>query len=337
MKLALITDAWFPQINGVVTTLRTTTEELRKFGHVVETITPDQFANWPCPSYPEIRLALGCGRKLNQRLDQFKPEAIHIATEGPLGLAARKYCKKNGLPYTTSFHTRFAEYVQVRTGHLLALGYSYLRWFHGGSHRMMVATPSLLDELTGRGFKNAVLWSRGVDTDIFSPRDKSYLPGERPLMLYTGRVAPEKNVESFLKLDLPGTKYIVGDGPQRAELESQFPNARFVGYKTGDELARHIASADVFVFPSRTDTFGLVMLEALASGVPVAAFPVQGPKDVILSEKVGCLDEDLGVAIGKALTLNSEDCRRYALGYSWVDCARLFESYLVPIPQNSVV
>lgn len=334
MKLALITDAWRPQINGVVTTLRTICEQLRAIGHTVETFTPDQFRNWPCPSYPEIRLALGCGPKLRARLDEFQPDAIHIATEGPLGLAARRYCKRRGLPYTSSFHTRFAEYIHLRTGLPLAAGYAFLRWFHRGSERLMTATPTLLAELEARGFKNPVLWSRGVDTDLFRPRDKNFLPDARPVLLYAGRVAIEKNIEAFLELDLPGAKYVVGDGPQREELERKYPDVRFVGYKHGEELAQYLAAADVFVFPSRTDTFGLVMLEALASGVPVAAFPVEGPKDVILSERVGCLDEDLKKAVAGALKLDSDACRRYALRYSWRDCALLFESYLAPIPKN---
>ncbi|WP_434130001.1 glycosyltransferase family 4 protein [Methylocaldum sp. GT1BB] len=334
MKLALITDAWLPQTNGVVTTLRTISEQLRAIGHTVETFTPDQFRNWPCPSYPEIRLALGCGSKLRARLNEFQPDAIHIATEGPLGMAARSFCKRRGLPFTSSFHTRFAEYIYLRTGLPLAVGYSFLRWFHGESERLMTATPTLLEELKARGFKNPVLWSRGVDTDLFRPRDKGFLPDARPVLLYAGRVAIEKNIEAFLKLDLPGAKYVVGDGPQREELESKYPDVRFVGYKYGEELARYLAAADVFVFPSRTDTFGLVMLEALASGVPVAAFPVEGPKDVILSGRVGCLDEDLKNAITEALKLDPKDCRQYALRYSWRDCALLFESYLAPIPKN---
>ncbi|MGZ8219627.1 glycosyltransferase family 4 protein, partial [Methylomagnum sp.] len=293
MKLALITDAWSPQINGVVTTLRTTCEQFRAAGHEVETITPDQFRNWPCPSYPEIRLALGCGGKLRARLDALWPDAIHIATEGPLGLAARNYCRQRGLPFTTSFHTRFAEYVNLRTGVPLGWGYGLLRWFHNGAERTLAATPALRDELQSRGFKNPVLWSRGVDTDLFKPYGKDFLPDARPVLVYVGRVSVEKNIEAFLGLDLPGAKLVIGDGPQREELERKYPAARFVGYKHGEELARHIAAADAFVFPSLTDTFGLVMLEALACGVPVAAFPVRGPLDVILDERVGCLDADL--------------------------------------------
>jgi glycosyltransferase involved in cell wall biosynthesis len=335
LKIALITDAWRPQINGVVTTLQKTGEQLREFGHVVETFTPDQFRNWPCPGYREIRLALGCGPKLRKRLDAFQPEAVHIATEGPLGLAARAYCLRRHLPYTTSFHTRFAEYVNLRLGFPLAWGYALLRRFHSRSERVMAATPALIEELQRRGFKTPALWSRGVDVELFRPRAKDFLDAPRPVFLYVGRVAIEKNIEAFLGLDLPGTKYVVGDGPQRAELESLHPEARFVGYKLGEELARYMAAADAFVFPSHTDTFGLVMLEALACGVPVAAFPVQGPKDVILDARVGRLDADLRKAALEALALNPEDCREYALGYAWPRCARQFESHLARIEARS--
>lgn len=335
MKIALITDAWRPQINGVVTTLQKTCEHLRGFGHTVETFTPDQFRNWPCPGYGEIRLALGCGPKLRRRLDAFQPDAIHIATEGPLGLAARRYCQIRGLPYTTSFHTRFAEYINLRFHLPLSWGYAFLRWFHSGSERLMAATPALIDELRQRGFKNPVLWSRGVEVDLFRPQGKDFLDGERPVFLYAGRVAIEKNLDAFLSLDLPGTKYVVGDGPQREELERKYPQARFVGYKFGEELARHMAAADVFVFPSLTDTFGLVLLEALSCGVPVAAFPVRGPIDVILDPKAGCLDGDLRAAALAALELNPQDCREYALRYAWQHCVRQFESHLAPITGQS--
>lgn len=334
MKLALITDAWRPQINGVVTTLSTVAERLAAAGHSIDLITPDQFRNWPCPTYPEIRLALGCGQSLRRRLDTWCPDAIHIATEGPLGLAARAYCQRRGLPFTTSFHTLFAEYVNVRTGLPLSWGYRFLAWFHNAGARAMTATPSLVEELRQRGFRNPVLWSRGVDTELFRPLREKLLPGPGPRMVYVGRVAVEKNIEAFLSLDAPGTKYVIGDGPQRREMQQKYPEVFYLGYKQGEDLARHLASADVFVFPSLTDTFGLVMLEALACGVPVAAFPVRGPLDVILSEKVGCLDEDLGQAVARALTLSREDCRQYALGYTWEHCARLFESHLEPITQE---
>ena len=307
------------------------TARLQAFGHEVRTFTPDQFRNWPCPTYPEIRLALGCGPSLFRQLKDFQPDAIHIATEGPLGLSARRFCRVHELPFTTSFHTLFAEYIHVRTGLPLSWGYRFLAWFHNAGTRVMAATPGLVDQLRGHGLTNPVLWSRGVDTDLFRPSEKQLLCRSGPRLVYVGRVAIEKNIEDFLKLDTRGTKYIIGDGPQRKELERKYPSAIFLGYKFGEDLARHLASADVFVFPSRTDTFGLVMLEALACGVPVAAYPVQGPKDVILSERVGCLDEDLGKAVAHALTLDRGDCRAYAMEYNWDGCARLFENNLAPI------
>lgn len=335
MKLALITDAWFPQVNGVVTTLAELVRQITEMGHQVEVIHPGQFRTMPCPGYAGIELALRPRRALRAMLDAAQPDAIHIATEAPLGLAARAYCKRRNLPFTTSFHTRFAEYVQMRTGLPLSWGYAFLRWFHNGGERMMTATPGLVEELKSRGFKNPVLWARGVDTELFRPRAKDFLDVPRPVLLYTGRVAVEKNIEAFLRLETPGTKVVVGDGPQREELERQYPAVRFVGYQHGEALARHMAAADVFVFPSLTDTFGLVMLEALACGIPVAAFPVQGPQDVILDRRVGCLDEDLSRAIDTALGLDSADCREYALRYSWEDCAKLFESHLAPIPKTA--
>ncbi len=329
MKIALITDAWHPQINGVVTTLSTIADKLRGFGHDVRLFTPDGYRNWPCPTYPEIRLALGCSRKVAKQLDAFSPDAIHIATEGPLGLAARSYCIRRKQPFTTSFHTLFAEYVNVRTGIPVSWGYAFLAWFHNQGTRAMTATPGLVEQLKSRGLKNPVLWSRGVDTRLFCPRDTpTRLEGKGPKLLYVGRVAIEKNIESFLKLETEGTKFVIGDGPQRNELESKYPDAVFLGFKKGIDLAEHICDADVFVFPSKTDTFGLVMLEALACGVPVAAYPVPGPKDVILSDQVGHLNEDLGIAVAGALKKDRAACREYALRYSWESCARLFESHL---------
>ena len=340
MRIALVTDAWHPQINGVVTTLSTIAQKLEALGHTLELITPDQYQTWPCPTYPEIRLALFGQRQTRKRLDQFQPDAIHIATEGPLGIAARNYCLKKGLPFTTSFHTLFAEYVNVRTGIPLAVGYRFLAWFHNAATRTMVATPTLIRDLSAWGFKSTVLWSRGVDTELFAPRDRGSLSGDQPKLVYVGRVAIEKNIESFLSLDHPGTKFVIGDGPQRPELEKKYPKVRFLGYRKGLDLAQHLADADVFVFPSRTDTFGLVMLEALACGVPVAAYPVQGPNDVILDESIGCLDEDLGKAVEIALTKERSACRNYALRYSWASCAELFASHLQPFnshePQNPI-
>jgi len=336
LKLALISDAWRPQVNGVVTTLTHTCAALKKLGHVVETFTPDRFRNYPCPTYTEIRLALGCGGKLSRLLDKLEPDAVHIATEGPLGLAGRRYCRTRKIPYTSSFHTRFPEYVNLRFKFPLSWAYAFLRWFHGASERVMVATPSLQGELEALGFRNLVLWSRGVDAELFRPRANTFLAEQRPIFLYAGRVAVEKSVQDFLQLQLPGTKVVVGDGPQRTELEAKYPAARFVGCKMGEELASHFAAADVFVFPSRTDTFGLVLLEALACGVPVAAYPVPGPRDVITDFSVGSLDEDLGRAALTALHLDSEACRRHALQYSWENCARQFFGHLAPITGRSV-
>ncbi|MFO1418280.1 MAG: glycosyltransferase family 1 protein [Methylotetracoccus sp.] len=334
MKLALISDAWRPQVNGVVTTLTKTCETLVGLGHTVETLTPDRFWTVPCPTYPEIRLAVGCGRKLARMLDDYGPDAIHIATEGPLGWAGRRYCQRRGIPFTTSFHTRFPEYVKLRFGIPLSWGYAALRYFHNAAERVMVATPSLLYELQGLGFASLAQWSRGVDAELFHPRPKGFVDVPRPLSLYAGRVAVEKNIEDFLRLDIPGTKLIVGDGPQRAELQARYPDVRFVGAKVGEELASYFAAADVFVFPSRTDTFGLVLLEALASGVPVAAYPVPGPLDVVTDPTVGCLNEDLAEAVRGALTLEPDDCRAFALRFSWEQCARQFLGFLAPIGER---
>ncbi|MCG8493394.1 MAG: glycosyltransferase family 1 protein, partial [Sneathiellales bacterium] len=277
MRCLIVSDAWTPQINGVVRTLTTLKDYLTKQGHEVLTITPDMFRSVPCPTYPEIRLSLFPASRIAKIIEEALPSAIHIATEGPLGMAARKYCVKRGIPFTTAFHTRFAEYVNARTRIPVSWGYSFLRRFHGPSSAVMVATESLQEDLESKGFKNIVRWTRGIDTDLFHPQEKGLQNLQRPLFMYVGRVAVEKNIESFLALDLPGTKVIVGDGPQRSELEKKFPDTYFAGMKTGSDLAFHYAAADVFVFPSKTDTFGLVLLEALASGVPVAAYPVTGP------------------------------------------------------------
>jgi len=328
LKIALISDAWRPQINGVVTTLTKTCQTLERLGHDVEPITPDRFRNWPCPTYPSIRLALGCGRKLQRLLDDCLPDSIHIATEGPLGLAARCYCLKHNLAFTTSFHTRFPEYVNLRFGIPVGWGYAFLRWFHRPASHVMVATASLEDELGNEGFHNLVRWSRGVDTALFHPRSDRPFADEGPIFMYVGRVAVEKNVEAFLKLTLPGTRYVVGDGPRLDQLEASYSDVRFVGFKSGEALAEYYAAADVFVFPSLTDTFGLTMLEALASGVPVAAYPVQGPRDVLLDDRVGCMSEDLKAAALKALSLDRTACREYAQHYSWEACTRQFLSQL---------
>lgn len=331
MKIALVTDAWFPQVNGVVRTFSTTMENCRKAGHETLVIAPDSFKTIPCPTYPEIRLSLFPRRKLTKMLDKFTPDAIHIATEGPLGLAARRYCLKRKFPFTTAYATRFPEYIYARSFIPTRITYALYRWFHKPSSAIMVSTPRLKEEMEEKGFNNLVVWARGVDVNMFRPRDKSFLDYPRPIMMYVGRVAVEKNIEAFLNVDHPGTKVVVGDGPQRHTLQKKHPEVVFVGAKKGEELAQHYAAADVFVFPSLTDTFGLVMLEALASGVPVAAFPVAGPIDVITDDKVGILDDDLTHAIDQALPLNPDTCRTFAMQYSWENVAKLFLSYLQPI------
>lgn len=324
MRILIVTDAWFPQINGVVRTLDTLRRELSALGHDIQLITPETFRTFPCPTYPEIRLAIGAGRKVARLLDAFQPSAIHISTEGPLGLAARRHCLKKGYDFTTAFHTRFPEYVQARWKVPLSLTYRWVRWFHSPASGIMVSTASIEEALRARDFNRIKRWSRGVDTDLFHPRDKGFLADPRPISMYVGRVAVEKNVEAFLQLNTPGTKYVVGDGPQLANLRARYPDVRFSGAKTGEELAQYYAAANVFVFPSLTDTFGLVMLEALASGVPVAAYPVEGPLDVIEGSGAGVLDRDLGRAVEQALTIPAEACRAHAQTYSWEASARQF-------------
>ena len=332
MRILLVTDAWSPQINGVVRTWQRVIREVEAKGHEVEVISPDLFKTIPCPTYPEIRLAMFPARALARRAEVFRPDAIHIATEGPLGQAARGYCLKKHLPFTTSYHTRFPEYFAARLPVPLAVGYWLMRRFHSASDAVLVATQTIRDDLEERGFPNVTQWSRGVDTDLFRPRNDHALDLPRPIYLYVGRVAVEMNIEAFLKLELGiGTKVVVGDGPQRAELESRYPNVVFTGAKEGEELARHYASGNVFVFPSRTDTFGLVMLEALASGLPVAAYPVPGPLDVVNASGVGVLDEDLGYAVQRALAIPSERCRAHAMKYSWTVCAEQFLDNLQPV------
>lgn len=325
MRILITTDAWAPQVNGVVRTLETLGHELTRLGHEVRFVTPDGFRTIPMPTYPEIRLALFARRAVGRVIDAFKPDVIHIATEGPLGLATRRNCMRRGFSFTTSFHTRFPEYIHARFGVPPSLPYAGLRWFHGPATAVMVATRTLERDLAARGFKNLRLWSRGVDTDRFKPGPKDWLDLPRPVFLYVGRVAIEKSVEDFLRLDLPGSKLVVGDGPQLAELRERYPAVRFTGPKFGAELARYYAAGDVFVFPSRTDTFGLVVLEALASGLPVAAYPVQGPNDIIGNNTaVGVLHENLEVAARHSLRLKADACRAFAAEFSWEACTRQF-------------
>lgn len=327
MKICVVTDAWHPQINGVVTTLGRTVATLQGWGHKVETITPDRFATLPCPTYPEIRLSLVWRPTIERMLNHFAPDAVHIATEGPLGWAARSACCRQGLGFTTSYHTRFPEYIRMRLPLSLRLSYRVVRRFHGAAVRTMVA-PTLLDEMVGRGFQNLSVWSRGVDTELFRPGAKTFFDLPRPIFLSMGRVAVEKNLPAFLDLDLPGSKVVVGAGPALVELRKRYPDVLFTGLKRGQELARHLAAADCFVFPSLTDTFGLVLLEAMACGVPVAAFPVTGPKYVVNNGVSGRVDPDLKRAALQALELDPQQCRRQALEYSWEHCTDQFYNNL---------
>lgn len=333
MKIAIVTDAWHPQVNGVVTTLKKTGETLSAMGHEVYFVTPQSFRTIPCPTYREIRLSLWPGRRVRRLLDAFGPDAVHIATEGPLGLAARRYCRRRKLAFTTSYHTQFPQYVRLRIPIPVGWCYTYLRWFHSAAARTLVPTEHQREALGRRGFANLVIWSRGVDTDLFRPRD-TRAPGPRPVLMYMGRVAVEKNLEAFLSLDLPGSKHVIGDGPDTARLLAKYPAARFTGFRFGEELARILAAADVFVFPSRTDTFGLVLIEAMACGVPVAAYPVTGPVDVVVDGVTGALEEDLARAVHRALAVDRAVCRRHAMRYSWRRCTAQFVSFLAPNPRE---
>jgi 1,2-diacylglycerol 3-alpha-glucosyltransferase/glucuronosyltransferase len=324
MRILVATDAWHPQVNGVVRTLTMMAAAAKSLGADVSFLTPQSFRTVALPSYRDLRLALPGRGKIVRLIEEAQPDNIHIATEGPIGLAVRSYCRKRGLPFTTSFHTRFPEYISARVPIPESWIWSALRWFHGASHAVMAATPALASELRGRGFRNVVLWPRGVDAALFHPRATADLGLPRPIFVSVGRVAVEKNLEAFLELDLPGTKVVVGDGPARAALERAYPRTFFLGSLGGEELAQAYAAADVFVFPSRTDTFGLVLLEALASGVPVAAFPVTGPRDVIGSAPVGALRDDLREACLMALKLSPQDCLQFAASQTWEASALAF-------------
>ncbi len=338
-RVVLVTDAWEPQVNGVVRTLSRVAHEFGEMGIRMEVISPNGYKTFPLPTYPEIKLALGAKKDIERRIREFEPDAIHIATEGPLGWAARSICQKWDWPFTTSYHTKFPEYVNARLPFVpLSAGYWYMRRFHNSGGRLMVATNSMREELAGRGFKNITPWARGVDTEMFHPSRRGidggvYKDLQGPIFVNVGRIAVEKNMAAFLEMDLPGTKVVVGDGPQRAELERKHPDAVFTGAKFGEELARYFADADVFVFPSLTDTFGLVILEAMACGTPVAAFPVPGPKDIIPGSDAGAVGEDLRASATACLELNRETVRAYAEGFSWRACAEEFLRNLETPPQ----
>ena len=333
-RILIVSDAWKPQMNGVVRTLSTVAAQLADMGHTVEVIGPDRFRTVPLPTYPDIRLAILPRRQLDRMIEAYAPDALHIATEGPLGLAARAWARKRGCAFTTAFHTRFPEYVQARIGLPATALYPWFRWFHAAGQGIMVATESLRVELRRRGFERIRPWSRGVDLSQFSPEDRDPYDGlARPVFVYVGRVAVEKNIRAFLSLDLPGSKVVVGGGPQLPHLKRAFPDAVFTGPRYGAALSRSYAGGDVFVFPSLTDTFGLVILEALACGTPVAAFPVTGPKDVLAAapSQVGALDIDLRLACLSALEADRAACRAHAERFSWRTCAEMFLSHLVPL------
>lgn len=337
MKIAIITDAWEPQVNGVVRTLTQTRAELQKMGHTVELITPLDFKTLPCPTYPEIRLSLFPYNKVAQKLRDFQPDAIHIATEGPLGLAASKYCKREKLPFTTAYHSRFPEYVQLRFGIPLAWSYHWFKNFHNAARAVMAPTRVVIEDLQERGIQNLALWSRGVDLQLFHPGSRDKLQTRRPIFVYVGRVAVEKNVEAFLALDLPGSKWVCGDGPAAAQLKAKYAGAdiNWLGVLNQQELAEVYNAADVFVFPSKTDTFGLVLLEAMACGCPVAAYPVTGPIDVIGPHGPGALRDDLKEACLAALDIDRAEVRRHAERYSWAAASRQFLSHLHPFTPHA--
>lgn len=335
MKIALCTDAWLPQINGVVTTWMKISRIMAERGDELEVIHPGIGRTMACPRYPQIRLALWPGAKVAAMLEKLRPEAIHIATEGPIGGAARRWCRKNRLPFTTSYHTQFPLYLKQYAGIPETLSYAFLRRFHQDAAATLVPTRSLTETLQKRGFERLVTWTRGVDYRQFTPpgnRAAIYPDLPRPVFLYCGRVAREKNLDAFLALDLPGSKVIIGDGPDRARLEKRFPGVHWTGFRQGPELARLVSGGDVFVFPSKTDTFGVVMLEAMACGLPVAAYPVTGPVDVVDPGVSGFLDHDLGRAALNCLKLNPRDCRRQAESFNWQRVADIFLETLVPIP-----
>ena len=332
MRVLVATDAWRPQVNGVVRTLTAVIGELGKRGHGVTPITPNLFCTVPCPTYPEIRLALRAGRRVAGLIEEASPDAIHITTEGPLGMAARRYCLRRGYGFTTAFHTRFPEYVAARFRVPPSWSYALMRRFHAPSKGVMVATDAVRRELAQRGFSNLKRWSRGVDASLYDPGLRGDLAGlPRPIFLTVGRIAVEKNFSAFLALDLPGSKVVIGEGPKLEELKRRHPEAHFLGKHEGRDLARLYASADVFVFPSRTDTFGLVLLEAMASGLPVAAYPVTGPIDVIGDSGAGILDEDLRRAALAALEIPRERARAHALRYTWTASADQFVENLWPL------
>jgi glycosyltransferase involved in cell wall biosynthesis len=331
MKLMIVTDAWEPQVNGVVRTLKMTTRELRRLGHEVELLSPQGFRTLPCPTYPEIELALTWRAGVARRIDAFAPDCLHIATEGPLGWLTRSVALARGWPFTTAYHSRFPEYVHARTGLPTGWFYALLRRFHNAGQGTLTPTPAIVDDLRARGFHRARWWSRGVDLGLFSADGERLARPDHPVFLYVGRIAVEKQVEAFLALDLPGSKWVAGEGPERARLQARYPSSRWFGVLDGPALATLYRSADVLVFPSLTDTFGLVMAESMACGTPVAAFPVPGPIDVVGDSPGGVLHTDLRAACLGALDLPRDAVRRHGAQFSWERATQQFLAALQPI------
>ena len=338
MKVMIVTDAWWPQVNGVVNTIVATQHELENMGHSVEILSPLEFRTLPCPTYPDIRLSILPGKAVAKRIRDYAPDALHLATEGPLGIAARRFAIRHGLPYNTAYHTRFPEYVKARIGFPLAWTYRFLRWFHGPAHAVMAPTPKVKSDLEAYGFSNVVLWTRGVDLEVFRLQRCRRLESAPPIFLYVGRVAVEKNIEAFLDLDLPGSKWVVGDGPALAGLRAKYPQVNYLGVLDQTALAEVYASADVFVFPSKTDTFGLVLLEAMACGLPVAAYPVTGPIDVLgdvpSNLSGGVMHENLREACLAALHIERATARAHAERFSWHAATEQFVKHLRPASQS---
>jgi glycosyltransferase involved in cell wall biosynthesis len=337
MRILIATDAWHPQVNGVVRTLTSLARSASVLGADVSFLTPEGFPSVGVPTYPGLRIALPNRREIARRVEVAAPDAIHIATEGPIGWSVRAHCLRRKLAFTTSYTTRFPEYIAVRSIIPAALSYAVLRHFHAAGAMTMIATASLRQELAAKGFKKLGFWGRGVDTELFNPDDPAKLDLPKPIFMTMGRVAVEKNIEAFLALDLPGSKVVIGDGPQKAELQRRYPQVSFLGEKTGQDLTSHLAAADVFVFPSLTDTFGVVQLEALACGTPVAAFPVTGPLDVIADHPIGALDNDLRRACLRALDMSRQTCRSFALERSWENSARQFIGNLSELQPSRVL
>lgn len=337
MRIAIVTDAWEPQVNGVVRTLQSVRKVLEAQGHKVLVISPDRFYSVPCPTYPEIRLAMVRSRTIGDLLDDFSPHAVHLATEGPVCVAARRWCLRHDFPFTTAYHTQFPDYVEARSGVPAEWVWRYIRWFHAPAQSILASTPSIRQALVDHGLTQVRHWGRGVDLANFQPGldpHPAMTALDGPVQLYVGRVAIEKNLEAFLAAKHPGTKVVVGDGPARVSLQAKYPEARFLGPMFGAELASAYAAADVFVFPSKTDTFGLVMIEALACGTPVAAYPVTGPVD-ILTPETGAMAEDLDTAIAQALTRDRAACAEYGRSFTWEASARQFLNALVPIIEEA--